>query len=149
LKYINSPGGWTKDALFPYDYVNSLEAKVVAIVEGPRDALVTIRNGLPALAIMGTNNWSEKCINLIMGLGASKIVLLLDPDTPGELAMRRIYKDLSKKISVVPVMLPSKFVTDDKGRKKRVKLCDPADLSRRKLERVFERIGFPLPTISR
>src|SRR5208283_5449403 len=108
LKYLNSSGSWAKDVLFPYDYVHEAYPHIVAIVEGPRDALITIDNGLMALAVLGAKNWSEKCTNLIRSLGASIIILMLDPDNAGEDARKIIFNDLKPFGTLVPIRLPHK-----------------------------------------
>lgn len=143
-KYINAPGTWAHDVLFPYDYVRSLDPDIAALVEGPRDALVTIRNGLPALATLGSTSWNRKCVNLVLSLGLKTLLLMLDPDTAGEKLMHLVYKDLSPHMQVIPVRLSSKMVKDSSGKLVRKKLCDPADLNRRKLDRVCELAGVRL-----
>jgi len=150
LKYINAKNssGWSKDILFPFDYVRSLEPRVLAIVEGPRDALCTIQNGLPALATLGSFAWNEKCARLVLAIAPSILVLLLDPDDAGEGLRRHIYEDLCDRLDVRSIRLPSKLITDPAtGLKKRVKLIDPADLNRPKLARVLTKIGVNLDTI--
>jgi 5S rRNA maturation endonuclease (ribonuclease M5) len=139
FKYINSPGKWTGDSLYPYDFVRSLDPDYVAIVEGPRDALVSIRNGLPALATLGSTSWNAKCVNLILALSVRAIILMPDPDAAGEKLMERVYADLSPYIHVIPIKLPSKIVD---GR--RVKVVDPGDLSRAKLQKVLKFVGIKL-----
>ena len=141
LKYWNSKGSWALDVLYPYDYVKQLNSDKLVIVEGPRDALITLRNGMAALALLGATSWSEKCINLVMALGPSIVILLLDPDHAGELAMKAIYKDLSPHLHVLPIMLPSRMEKQADGHMKRIKLIDPADLSSKKLKKVLNRAG--------
>lgn len=98
--YINSPGSWVKEALFPYDYVASLLQQTkgpVCLVEGPRDALNLIQYGISALAILGCTNWSSKCIPLLLALfpNATKLIIMMDNDEAGQKATTTITQDLA------------------------------------------------------
>lgn len=91
LSYINSRGSWTKDiGLFPYDQVKKMRPKCVFLVEGPRDALRLLKYGIPALCILGTQNWSEAKRDLIVALGVDRVVLLMDGDEAGIKCYRMI-----------------------------------------------------------
>lgn len=145
LKYINKKGTWVKDALFPYDYVNSLNVRhpILFIVEGPRDALVTIQNGYPALAILGTNNWSDKCASLIISLAPDLVVIMLDPDDAGIKAQKHIYNDLKDMLNVKVVNLPRRKLIKEKDGKKIVaykKKLDPANLTSKMLQKIVNRL---------
>lgn len=121
--YTNSQGPWVKRALFPFDYSlflanhNSNDLPVF-IVEGPRDALNLIQHDIPALAILGTQNWSKESIPLLTLFKKGQYIILMDGDEAGAKAAENIYKDL---INVFP--------------KKDVRVCalpkgkDPADLT--------------------
>lgn len=126
--YFNSPGPWVKRAVFPFDYVLNLfnkerltapEVKLpIFLVEGPRDALNLLQHKLPALAILGSHNWSHSLIPLLAACVPSYYVVLMDGDEAGDKASQVIYNDL---IKVLPKHL--------------VKVCklprgkDPADLN--------------------
>src|SRR5690606_7832235 len=61
--YINAPGKWSLTyGLFPYDYavdvMAQLDLSTMALVEGPRDALRLLSEGIPACAMLGTQSWS-------------------------------------------------------------------------------------------
>jgi 5S rRNA maturation endonuclease (ribonuclease M5) len=141
LKYLNSDAtdGWSKDILFPFDYVKSLHPKVVALVEGPRDALQCISLGLPALATLGSSSWSDKCVRLILSLAPQVLILLLDPDEAGEKLRSRAYVDFADLLDVRSIRLPSKIQDG-----KRVKMLDPADLDTDKLRRVLKSVNIIL-----
>jgi len=93
LGYINSSGDWAKRGLFPYDYVKSIMPQynnMVALVEGPRDALNLIQYGFPALAILGSQNWSKYKAELIELLNPNKIVFMFDGDEAGNRAYEKV-----------------------------------------------------------
>lgn len=100
VSYMNTAGPWVKKTLFPYDYVKKIYRKtnVIALVEGPRDALNLIDNGFPALAILGSQNWSSMKENLVRVLDPKILVLAFDADEAGEHAyetVRESFKDLT------------------------------------------------------
>lgn len=124
--YFNSAGPWVRRALFPYDKAievcnsapQTLGCKLpVCIVEGPRDALNLIQHGLPAVAILGTQNWSKASIPLLSMFDSSNYVIMMDGDQAGAKAAETIYRDM---VEILP--------------KDIVKVCklptamDPADL---------------------
>ena len=106
--YFNSPGKWVKSALFPYDYVKTMPQtkNVLFLVEGPRDALSLIQNGIPALAILGTQNWDKECANFVYDLDSNLIVLAFDPDEAGEKATNKIYWYFKNKTPIKILKLP-------------------------------------------
>ena len=84
--YFNTAGPWVKQSLFPYDYTKSIlkeSGNVVALVEGPRDALNMLQGGFPSLAILGSKNWSETKAALVSALNTDLIVLAFDNDEAG------------------------------------------------------------------
>lgn len=100
--YINSSGGWTKDyGLFPYDYAKALASKkrYVILVEGQRDALRLLMNGIPAVAIMGTQSWSERKSRMIELMGVDFAVLMMDGDDAGIAAIELIEPQLSHLVN--------------------------------------------------
>lgn len=91
--YFNTAGPWVKKALFPYDYVKSIYKErggFIALVEGPRDALNMLQYGFPALAILGSHNWSQFKTDLVLLLNPSKIIFAFDNDEAGNLALEQI-----------------------------------------------------------
>lgn len=70
---------------FPFDYVASLSPSHLVLVEGPRDALNLIQNGIPALANLGgIYSWNEEKIKYVMDLDPKIVVLAFDPDEVGQ-----------------------------------------------------------------
>ncbi len=145
MKYLNKASGWSRDALYPYDFVRAMRPRVLVLVEGPRDALVTIQNGVPALATLGSTSWSDKCRRLLVAVAPSTVVLMFDPDDAGEKLRRRVYRDVSGALDVRSARLPSRLVEVDAGggktRLARKKIVDPADLDAASLSRVLAAVG--------
>lgn len=107
--YVNSPGNWTRDyGLFPYDYVAHLKPRYVVLVEGQRDALRLLLEGVPALAIMGTQSWSTRKSQLVEMLGVQFVVLLMDGDDAGEAAVELIEPQLRKLVNTKTFSLTGK-----------------------------------------
>lgn len=98
--YKNLSGEWAKkEGLFPFDYALKVakrkKVKTLVIVEGPRDALRLLRYGIPAIAVLGTQNWSKEKANLLIDTGM-RIMICMDGDAAGEKARKTIKKDLKK-----------------------------------------------------
>lgn len=116
--YINTRGSWIKDVgLFPYNLVKNNIQKYglnyVILVEGPRDPLRLIIEGMPALAILGGKNFTEKKLNLLMALGIETLYVMSDNDKGGKL-MRKIVKEIvGNKIPIKMIRLPEDL--DKKG----------------------------------
>lgn len=91
--YLNKSGTWSKThGLFPFDYAISMmgRSKTIVLVEGPRDALRLLYHGIPAMAILGTNTWSPKKVDLLELHGVRKVILLMDGDPAGIAATEKI-----------------------------------------------------------
>jgi len=102
LKYINTPGEWRKNSLFPYDYtarlIHKYKYNYTILCEGPRDALNLVQYKVPALATLGAGikpdeKWTSKISTLLNFLGVEKIVLAFDPDEAGNKATK-VYKEV-------------------------------------------------------
>lgn len=86
--YINAPGRWSlQHGLFPYDAAKSLMRtkglSSVVLVEGPRDALRLVHEGVPAVCILGTHSWTENKVRLLELFGASRAIVCFDGDAAG------------------------------------------------------------------
>ena len=87
--------------LFPLAAVQRMlkrtDSNVLALVEGQRDALRLIANGIPALSIISTTAWSpEKAQSaawLCLRHGVRPLVMM-DGDGPGEKCQRQALRDL-------------------------------------------------------
>lgn len=119
-KYLNASGTWSSYAgLFP------LQARkkwpFVVLVEGPRDALVLLQRGIPALAILGTHSWSVEKRSLLLSLEPDYVLVAGDGDNAGAEMNSVILKSLKgyvprKKVPIPkgedPASLPKSFWRD-------------------------------------
>lgn len=94
-KYLNARGPWVKThGLWPWQTVEQMVSVqrqrgigvAVALVEGPRDALRLIGCGVPALAILGSNNWTVEKRDLFVTLDPDVVLFGFDNDSGGKLA---------------------------------------------------------------
>ena len=89
LSYVSSAGDWVKESgLFPFNFVKAMLAKMsyryVILVEGPRDALRLIMAGIPALAVLGSQNINGKKLRLVERLDIELLCWLPDNDAAGK-----------------------------------------------------------------
>jgi Toprim domain/CHC2 zinc finger len=91
--YLNKKGVWAKTkGLFPFDQSMAIARDTMIIVEGPRDAMRLLDMGLPAVSILGTNNWTQQKARLLDKAGITKLVLCLDGDVAGKAGTDNIIK---------------------------------------------------------
>lgn len=105
--YINKKGSWAKSrGLFPFDYSISkmTSKKALVLVEGQRDALRLLSNGIPALCIMGTQNWNDNKSMLLDIHGVKKVLIFLDGDDAGIAGTKLLYPSIKNFISDVQVI---------------------------------------------
>jgi 5S rRNA maturation endonuclease (ribonuclease M5) len=128
LAYVSSKGPWTKNtALFPFDYVKAKIRKMgfVILVEGPRDALRLITAGLPALAILGVQNFGDKKALILASLGID-IYVMPDNDEAGITLYKKAKESFKKLgISIKHIKLPKK--KDKQGRIIKMDPCSAPD----------------------
>lgn len=119
VSYVLADAKNVKDkGLFPYDYVVDKmlpKAKGLVLVEGPRDALTFIDNGIPTLAILGTNMFGEekaKMIERLCNRFSLDLYLCMDADKikangikPGQKAQRQIYRIMKNRVEVKKINL--------------------------------------------
>jgi hypothetical protein len=103
MKYRNNDNQKTHFILFPLDFVLARfpKSKSIVLVEGQVDALWLIYNRIPALAILGTNNWSETKEAILASAGFNHLILAMDGDDPGQKAQQRLYKVLKFRFKKV------------------------------------------------
>ena len=116
-----------RDALFLVDRVLKENWDRIVLVEGPYDALKLYCVGIPAVAILGTNNWTAQKAGSIKGLGLRGVAVMMDNDRSGAEAQLQILHDLSTAMKVTSLRLPP-------GCK------DPGDLSPKQLAWVKGRL---------
>lgn len=113
LKYYNAPWTEAKKVLYPYDFVMKDKPKSVVLVEGQIDALALINAGIPALCILGTNNWSNSKISYLLNSSVKNVFICMDGDEAGRKAVPYIMQSLSNVMNhVESIALPE---GDDPG----------------------------------
>ena len=106
--YINSKTNWTSVyGYFPFDYAIKMAQRWnrIVLVEGQRDALRLLKYGIPAVAILGTQSWSDKKARLLDLFGIKSVVTMLDGDPAGIKGTRLAVKYLEKYYKVHTVAL--------------------------------------------
>lgn len=96
-----------REALFLVDRVLTEGWDKLVIVEGPYDALRLYAAGVPAVAILGTNNWTDIKRSTLTGLGLSGVAVLMDNDKSGWAAQPKIIESLRAQVRTVGLALPS------------------------------------------
>lgn len=84
------------ECMLLYDEAKKLQKETgypVALVEGPRDAIGMYMNGLPAVALLGAQNWNMTLLLNYLRITPSA-VLMLDCDKAGVLATEKILSKL-------------------------------------------------------
>ena len=102
--YVLQGGSQVKEGgLFPLArtmrMLKRLRVSAVMLVEGPRDALRLIQNGIPALSIISTTQWSEskaQSVAWICRRNNVRPVVMMDGDSAGIKAQREAIIDLSR-----------------------------------------------------
>lgn len=129
--YVNTAGDWANDyGLFPYEFVKKrlkkYKLKFVVLVEGPRDAMRLNANGIPALSVLGANNFSKIKMRLVERLGVEAVYIMPDNDDGGKKmknAIKKCFEEHSAGIVPKVIGLPREF--DENG--ELIKL-DPMDM---------------------
>jgi len=98
--YRNAPNMSSKELLYPYDLIYQSKLRTIALVEGPYDALRLASHKIPALAILGTKNYTETNKIHLLNLGVRHIIVTMDEDGGGEAARLEIALDLRNYFEV-------------------------------------------------
>lgn len=113
LSYLTTKGEWVKDCgLLGYEYVKKIVRKKgytsIVAVEGPRDMLRLVGNKIPALAILGTENFTRKKLIRILAISSHLKVLYVMPDNDaaGTKMYKRIKEAAKGLIKVKRLKLP-------------------------------------------
>lgn len=112
-RYYNAPWMHSVEMLYPFDYMRSLGGKRVVLVEGPVDALTLLQGGVPAVAILGTENLGNKHM-LLAAAGYEKVYVMFDNDSAGAKAVPDAVKNYSTVMDVEVMSLPAG--RDDPGK---------------------------------
>ena len=102
LKYLTMAP--TNKAILLYNYLK--EGEPVILTEGHFDALRLFHLGLPAVAIFGTENWSDIKKSLITLKRPSKVYVMMDGDQPGYLAAEEIATSIKDGLDTEIIKLP-------------------------------------------
>jgi hypothetical protein len=87
--YLNKPGLWSKtQGLFLFDQALEVAngSSTLILTEGPRDPMRLMQEGLPAVAMLGTQSWSDAKRRLIELAGIENLILCMDGDEAGHTA---------------------------------------------------------------
>jgi 5S rRNA maturation endonuclease (ribonuclease M5) len=97
--------GWSRThGLWPFDYAIAMMEdagwSTIVLVEGQRDCLRLLMNGIPAVCIFGTQSWSDSKAQLLETAGVEEVVLLFDGDGAGIGATKKIKPQLTQWFDV-------------------------------------------------
>lgn len=109
--YVNKKGSWVKThGLFLFDQsltvLKKRKTRTVVLVEGPRDALVLLMKGIPAMAILGTHSWTDAKRRLLETYGVRRVVVLMDGDEAGNKAADLLMSSLPLLFKVKRIDCP-------------------------------------------
>ena len=102
-KHFYLPQGVDKPVYGLYELPKG--CKSIDIVEGVFDMFTCVKNGRPAVALLGTGSVSQ--IETIKRLGFHDVRIGTDPDEAGEKGYHRIYKALHRNCMVWRYVIPS------------------------------------------
>ena len=108
--YWNKKGEWSlSHGLFPYDYAVKLMKdsgwSTMVLVEGPRDALRLLREGIPSLCILGTHSWDRRKRRLLEFAGVTHLISMFDGDEAGKKAHSLLREDCARAFKYMAVKL--------------------------------------------
>lgn len=116
--YYTMKGSWVvRYGLFPFSYTKRLlevrKFNFVVLVEGPRDALRLLLNGIPALAILGSKNMSKSKAMFLESLGVDTYYALTDCDKGGDTMWERCKQYLKDTGKLRRMKLPEDKVNGE------------------------------------
>jgi len=107
-----SPGHWVRRALWPYDHQRS-GARTIVLVEGLRDALRLLQEGIDALAMLGGRTvWTPYKRELVLAKEPKRIVVLTDGDPTGHRFAKQLVKEFRPLLPVRWFRLPLREKTE-------------------------------------
>jgi 5S rRNA maturation endonuclease (ribonuclease M5) len=107
LSYVTTKGAWVKKyGLFLYEPVKKMHKDYIVLVEGPRDALRLYSKGIPALAILGSQNFGAEKALIISSLCASTVICLPDNDKAGIEMKGLVKKYMPRYCKTISIKLP-------------------------------------------
>lgn len=114
-------------ALFLLHLVIKNKWKKVVLTEGPVDALNLWSMGIPALSILGVENWTSIKRDIIINLNFEEVFVMMDNDDAGIECQERVIRSLKTSVKTTGLGLPP-------GKK------DPGELSEKQLIWVKNRV---------
>ena len=112
--WINSPGPWARKTLYPIELLPK-QFDAVVLVEGPYDALRLNYHGIPALSILGTQNWTEEKVSILQSRAVKRIIICMDGDRSGRKAEAEIFNNTEGKFKRKRFRLPYENPPVDPG----------------------------------
>lgn len=108
LPYVTTKGEWIKRyGLFLFNTIKAMKMNHVVLVEGPRDALKLYSKGIPAIAILGSNNFGASKALLLSSLMPKFVVCLPDNDEAGAHMRDLVKSHMSAHCKTVSIKLPN------------------------------------------
>lgn len=126
--YLTTRGTWVKETgLLGYDITRNLirehNFKYVTIEEGPRDMFRMLTEGVPSVAALGAQTWSQEKTRLIETLGVQTAYVISDNDKGG----RKLRDSLREGFRGSVVKLKMIRLPEDKNAKGKLIKMDPDD----------------------
>lgn len=100
----------THSCCFLYDLVPNNET--IVLVEGHYDSLRLYAEGIYAIAIFGTSNWSAVKTQLLAAKNPKKVIIAMDGDDAGYKATEEIFNDLKYGFNVDIFWFPPGYKLD-------------------------------------
>lgn len=123
LSYVTTKGSWVgKYGLFGYNLVKKMKRDYVVLVEGPRDALRLLQNDIPALAILGANNFNSQKALMVSSLYPEVVYCLPDNDDAGKKMKKVVKAEMSKLCTTESIRLPEDVKDPEELKKRDIKL---------------------------
>lgn len=127
--YVTMRGPWvSKYGLLFFDVARSIMEKTgytfLILVEGPRDALRLLSNGIPAVAVLGAATMSKSKAMMVTSLGPDRVYVMPDNDIGGDTFWEGAKKMVRPRVPTTLISLPREF--DKQG--KIIKI-DPGNMS--------------------
>lgn len=144
LKYVHGPDGviQTRRVLWPIDYPEIRDT--VVLVEGPFSALRLLNEGIPAVAILGAQNWHSAKITLMQQRKhpIRGVVIAFDADDAGDSGSDDVYESVKLRFERVERFdCPLVRYTDPTDGVKKVKGTDPGDMPASFVEKLRALVG--------
>jgi len=110
-KYRNLYNTKALQILYGFDLFKTMPTVVLA--EGPTSTIKLLDAGLPALGILGAENWSELKAALLISKGAKNVVMCFDGDKAGRQVAMHVTEDLENLVDLYRIDLPEDTDPDD------------------------------------